>query len=210
MRRRRAAAAASPQRGFTLVDLLVVITLTGTIAGTMTSVFSGLAAQSAQALRAREVQALARSLLAEVKSMPFSPCDAGDARFRVARRAVVGPLPGCATQVDGAGPEPGETRYGVAAAARFDGVGDYHGFTMPGPGCATLCDRSGVPLAIAGRLVGCGLGVAVTPQALPGLAALDADGQAQALRIVVTVRCPGEPDVLAEGVRVRRALALDL
>lgn len=198
------------RRGFTLIDLLVVITLTGTIAGTMTTVFSRLAAQSAQALRSREVHTLARSLLTEVQSMPFGPCDADDARFRSASRAVVGPAPGCATRVDGAGPEPGETRYGATPATPFDGVSDYHGFTMPGPGCATFCARNGVPLGLAGRLAGCSAGVAVTPVALPGLSALDADGQAQALRIVVSVRCPGEPEVVAEGVRVRRVLAADL
>lgn len=113
-------------------------------------------------------------------------------------------LGGCQTQVDGLGSEPGESRYGASAATRFDGVSDYHGFTMPGPGCASFCDRAGVPLGLAGRLAGCNLGVAVVPQALPGLAALDADGRPQALRIVVTVRCPGAADVLAEGVRVRR------
>lgn len=205
--RRAPAVAAGRRRGFTLIDLLVVITITGTIAGTMTAVFSQLAAQSAMALRAREVQLLAQSLLAEVKSMPFSFCDADDPLMRSARRAVLGAaLAGCQTAVDGPGPEPGETRYGAAAATRFDGVNDYQGFSMPGPGCATFCDRSGAPLAVAGRLAGCRLGVAAVPQAMPGPAALDADGQARALRIVVTVRCPGEADVVAEAVRVRRAV----
>jgi MSHA pilin protein MshD len=195
-------------RGFTLIDLLLVISVTGVIAGTMTVVFSNLAAQSAEALRSREVQALATSMLAEVKAMPFGPCDADDARARLATRAVVGAaLGGCASLVDGLGAEAGESRYGASAATRFDGVSDYQGFTMPGPGCATFCDRSGAPLAIAGRLAGCSLGVAVVPQGLPGLPALDADGQPRALRIAVTVRCPGAADVVAEGVRVRRALS---
>lgn len=193
-----------PTRGFTLIDLLVVITITGTIAGTMTVVFSDLSARSAVALRSREAHTLANSMLAEVKSMPFTYCDANDPRVATAQRALLGAgATRCNTAVDGLGPEPGETRYGPGL--RFDGVSDYQGFTMPGPGCATLCDRNGAPLPVAGRLAGCSLAVAVAPVALPGLAALDIDGRPQALRIVATVRCPGVADSVAEAVRVRHS-----
>ena len=189
-------------RGFTLIDLVVVITLTGTLAGTMTVVFSRLAQQSAESLRGRETLMLAQSMLAEVRAMPFTYCDPNDANALNATAAFVGAL-GCTTTVDQLGPEAGESRYN--AAARFDGVSDYHGFTMPGPGCATFCDRNGVPLGGAARLAGCSLAVATTPVALPALAALDANGRAQALRIVVTVRCAGRADTVAEGVRVRHS-----
>ncbi|MBI5719471.1 MAG: hypothetical protein HZC37_17525 [Burkholderiales bacterium] len=182
--------------------MLIVITLTGTIAGTMTVVFSRLAGQSAEALRARERQALVQALLAEVRAMPFTYCDPQDARAALATGAFAGGS-GCAGPPDAFGPEAGESRY--AAANRFDGVSDYHGFTMPGPGCASFCDRNGTALAGAARFAGCSLAVATTPLALPGLAALDANGRPQALRIVVAMRCPGQGDTVAEGVRVRHA-----
>jgi len=190
------------RRGFTLIDLLVVITLTGTIAGSLTVVFSRLASQSAASLREREAQWLVQALLAEARAMPFTYCDPQDARAATATGAFVGPT-GCATSVDQLGPEPGESRYNPAA--RLDGVGDYQGFTMPGPCCATFCDRNGAPLGGAPRLAGCQLRVNTVPQAMPALPALDANGRAQALRIVVTLACPGRADVVAEGVRVRHA-----
>ena len=199
---RRAARSSNRRRGFTLIDLLVIITLTGTLAGTLTVVFSRLAAQSAEALRSREAQSFVHSLLAEVRSMPFTYCDAQDARVAVATAAVLGGS-GCASQIDALGPETGESRYNPAN--RFDGVSDYQGFTMPGPGCATLCDRNGTPLAVTGLLPGCTLSVTMAAQALPGIAALDVNGQAQALRILVRLRCPGLADTVAEGLRVRHA-----
>ncbi|MBL8342579.1 MAG: prepilin-type N-terminal cleavage/methylation domain-containing protein [Rubrivivax sp.] len=195
-------AALPRRRGFTLVDLLVVITVTGIIAGTLTGLFSNLAARSAEVLRQREALTLAQALLAEVRSMPFTYCDPQDARATLATGAFLGGT-GCATRVDAFGPEPGESRYNPAT--RFDGVSDYAGFTMPGPGCASFCDRNGAPLGGAARLAGCQLRVNTVAQALPGLPAFDANGRPQALRIIVTLACPGRADVVAEGVRVRHA-----
>lgn len=190
------------RHGFTLIDLLVIITLVGTLAGAMTVLFSRLAERSAGALRSREAMVLAESLLREVLSMPFTFCDPQDARATLATGAFSGGA-GCASVVDGLGPEPGETRY--APANRFDGVSDYQGFAMPGPGCATLCDRNGTPLPLAGALAQCRARVAMNAQALPGVAALDGNGRAQALRVVVTLACPGLADTVVQGVRVRHA-----
>ena len=134
--------------------------------------------------------------------MPFTFCDPQDARATLAQGAFVGAT-GCASAVDALGPEPGESRYN--AANRFDGVTDYQGFTMPGPGCAALCDRNGAPLALSGALAGCTATVTMNALALPGIAALDVNGRPQALRIVVRLRCPGLADTVAEGVRVRHA-----
>ncbi len=189
-------------RGFTLIDLLMVIVLTGIVAGTMTVVFSRLAEQSAQGLREKQAQILAQGLLAEVRAMPFTYCDPQDARVASASRARLGAAD-CATQVDGLGPEPGESRSNPAA--RFDGVSDYQNFSMPGPGCASLCDRNGSPLPVAGLLAACRASVLLAPLALPGVPALDGDGRPQALSISVSVACPGMATAVAEGVRLRYA-----
>lgn len=189
-------------RGFTLVDLLVVIVLLGIVAGTLTGLMSRLAAQSAQAMREREAIALVHGLLDEVMLMPMTLCDPQDPTAATAVRAVVG-AGGCAARVELQGPEPGESRYG---ASRFDNVNDYHGLQMPGPGCAGLCDASGNRIDSANSSwTGCSAAVVVGPVALPGVAALDADGQPQALRVLATLRCPGRPDAVAEGVRLRHA-----
>jgi len=198
-------AGARRSRGFTLIDVLVLIVLVGLVAGSMTVLFSRLAAQSAESARTRQALAVASALLDEVRMMPFSYCDAQDARARLAQRAVVGGT-GCATTLDAMGPEPGESRYAAAPANRFDSVTDYQGFTMPGAGCAGLCDAAGNLVNPAGTaLAGCSASVALTPAALPGLPALDADGRPQALRIDVTVACPGLSALTLQALRVRHA-----
>jgi MSHA pilin protein MshD len=190
--------------GFTLIDVLVLIVLVGSVAGGVTVLFSRLAAQSAESMRARQALGLAQSLLDEVRMMPMTYCDPQDARATLATGAIVGGA-GCATTVDALGPEPGETRYN--AANRFDGVSDYQGLAMPGPGCAGgICDIAGNLVNGPGSpLAGCSAQVAMAPQALPGIAALDANGRPQALRIVVTLSCPGRADTVVEGIRVRHA-----
>ena len=189
-------------RGFTLLDVLLVIVLLGIAAAAMTTLSARLSAQTAETLKMRQTLAFAQGLLDEVRHMPFSYCDPNDARAGVATGAFVGGS-GCASLVDGLGAEPGETRY--SATSRFDGVSDYQGFVMPGPGCAGLCDLNGLVLNATGPLIGCSARVTLAAQALPGIAALDANGRAQALRIVVAVTCPGTPAVYAEGLRVRHA-----
>jgi MSHA pilin protein MshD len=193
-------------QGFTLIDVLVMIVMLGVVAGSMTVLFSRLAAQSVQSLRETQAQALAQGLLAEVMAAPFTFCDPQDARVRLANAAVVGGL-GCASLVEGLGPEAGESRYGTGIATRLDNVSDYQGLTMPGPGCAGgLCSPAGTLLNPPGTpLAGCSAAVLMAAVALPGIAALDASGRPQVLRISVRVACPGRADTLAEGLRVRHA-----
>ena len=196
----------SPRRcagaGFTLLDVLLVIVLLGIVAAALTTISARLSAQTSETLKMRQALALAQGLLDEVRHMPFPYCDPNDARARLATGAFLGGT-GCASLVDGLGPEPGESRYN--AANRFDSVSDYQGFAMPGPGCAGLCDLNGVVLNATGPLIGCSVLVTLAAQALTGIAALDANGRPQTLRIVVAVTCPGAPPVYAEGLRVRHA-----
>jgi MSHA pilin protein MshD len=194
------------QRGFTLIDVLLVIVLLGIVAAALTATSARLASQSSQTLRSRQAFAVAQSLLDEVRHMPFTFCDGDDPNVLSATRARLGG-PDCALRVDVLGPEPGtaESRYGTTPATRFDNVSDYQGFTMPGPGCAGLCDMAGNVINATGPLAGCGARVNMVAQALPNIAALDADGQPQALRIAVTVTCPGIEAIYADGIRVRYA-----
>jgi MSHA pilin protein MshD len=192
------------QRGFTLVDVLLLIVLLGIVAAALVTTSAQLATQSSHTVRTRQAFALAQGLLDEVRHMPFTYCDANDARVATATGAFAGGT-GCATQVDALGPEVGESRYGATAATRFDGVSDYQGFAMPGPGCAGLCNLAGTVINATGPLTGCAANVTLAAQALTGIAALDANGRPQALRIVVAVTCPGSDAVYAEGIRVRHA-----
>lgn len=191
-------------RGFSLIDVLVLVVVLGVAAGTMTTLFTRLGAQSADAMRERQALALAQSLLDEVLMMPMTYCDPQDARAATATRALVA-IDGCASTVEALGPEPGETRY--SAASRFDNVSDYQGLALPGPGCpGGICDINGTLLNGPGStLAGCSAAVAMAPQAMPGIAALDANGRPQGLRVQVRLRCPGRADTLVEGVRLRHA-----
>lgn len=190
-------------RGFTLIDVLVLMVLLALVAGSLTVLFSRLSSASALALREREASTLAMALVKEAAAMPFTYCDADDARVRTATAAVLGPA-GCASLVDAMDPEPGESRHGPN---RFDHVSDFAGLVMPGPGCAGgICHPDGTLLNPPGSpLAGCSALLGVTPQALPGVAALDANGRPQALRITARVRCPGRADAVADAVRVRHA-----
>ena len=198
MRLRRPSTGRQP-RGVTLIDVLVIIVLLGLVAGTMSTVFSQMAVQTAVAVKQRQLLAAAYSLLDEIRAKPFTYCDPNDANVRTAANST-----GCAALIDAMGPEGGESRYN--AATRFDGVTDYQGLVVPGPGCAGLCDMAGNLINLAGTvLVGCSESVALAPLALPGIAATDAQGRPQALRIIVTLVCPGVADTVVEGVRVRHS-----
>lgn len=191
--------------GFTLIDVLVLIVLVGTVAGSLTVLFSRLSAQSAQTLRAQQALTLAQSLLHEVRAMPMTYCDPDDMQAGGANGAFVG-AGGCAATVDGFGPEGIEQR-AAAPPQRFDNVSDYHNLVMPGPSCAGgICDPSGALINPAGTpLAGCTARIITTAQAMPGIAALDANGRPQGLRVVVTVICPGIASTVVEGVRLRHS-----
>ncbi len=192
------------QGGFTLIDLLVMIVLLGVVGGAMTVLFTRLAAQSSDTLRARQVVAVAQALLNEVRMMPFTYCDPGDARVTLATGAFVGGT-GCNATVEAVGAEPGETR--ISVVNRFDNVSDYNNWVQPGPSCpAGLCDINGILLNGPGSpLQGCSTRVTTTPQAMPAVAALDANARPQSLRITVRVSCPNINDLVLDGIRMRHA-----
>lgn len=190
-------------RGFTLIDVLLVIVLLGIVSGALMTLSGRLATQSAETAKIRQAIAVAQALLEEVRHMPFTYCDPTDSNAALATSATIGGA-GCATTVDAMGPEPGESRYN--AANRFNGVSDYHLFTMPAGPCAGLCDIAGNLINGAGSpLTGCSARVVLAAQALPGIAALDVNGRPQALLISVSVACPGVTPLVLQGIRVRHA-----
>jgi MSHA pilin protein MshD len=179
-------------RGFTLIDVLVLITLLGIVAGAVTALFMNMAKQSAEVMRTRQVISVAQSLLNEIEMMPFTNCDPNIS------------VSGCGPTAEAMGPEAGEVRYHTVATTlntRFDNVNDYNGFTEPNVRCAGICDIQGTVLNPAGStLEGCTSAVTVAPQAMTGIA------NTEGLLITVTITCPGITRLTLQGVRTRYAL----
>lgn len=189
-------------RGFSLMELLLVIVVLGIAAGSVMNVATRSGRMSAEMLREQQMLAVAASLLDEVNGMPFTYCDPDEPgnNARSAASSAACALP------EVLGPEGGETRL-VAGTPRFDNVTDYNGYTMPGPGCATLCDSTGATLSVAngGNMSACNAAVAVAAVGVGGTAALDASGRPQSVRVRVTVACPGLTSVVLESFRLRYA-----
>lgn len=176
-------------QGFTLIDVLVLITLVGLVAGAMTLVFTGMAKHSAEVMRTRQAISVAQALLNEIRLMPFTTFDLKTA--------------GATAVLEAVGPELGEVRYHTAATnldTRFDNPNDYNGLAQPGPGCAGICDIQGTVLNPPGSaLNGCSSNVTVAPQAMTGIP------NADALLISVTVSCLGIDPITLQGIRTRYA-----
>lgn len=187
------------QRGFTLVELLMVIVVLGIAAGTLSVVSTRSAQWSAEMLRQQQAMSLGNAILDEVRAMPFTYCDPNDANALTATSQA-----GCTSPVmqerllPAAGPQPGEVRLGATPVTRFDNVGDYNGWSAP---ANTLLDASGNVLTAAlPTVAACTVAVAVVAQAFAGVPATDA------ARMTVTVACPGQiAPYVVDGVRVRYA-----
>lgn len=171
-------------RGLTLIELLLFIVVVGIALTAMLRVFVTATTASADPMIRRQQLAIAESLLREVQLMPLTWCDPTDANVEAATAAT-----GCASLVEAAGPEAGQTRYGPN---HFNNVGDYHGFSMSG-----IRDIGNV--AVAG-LSGYSVAVAVTPAALDTLTA-----GGEALKISVTVTGPDASSLVLQGWRTRYA-----
>lgn len=187
-------------RGVTLIDALLLIALVGTLAAGNGLLMSRLAVAAAQTGQELQMLQAAKGLMTEIMAMPMTYCDRDDLNVTTAQQALLGAT-GCATLIDSIGPELGETRLGPL---RFDHVSDWAGYVMPGLGCAGICDSTGT-LVAAGALSGCSARVTVSPQAWGGVPALDVRGQAQVLRVRVTLVCPGRADISLESLRLRDA-----
>ena len=177
-------------RGFTLVELMVIIVVLGIAAATLTTVSVRSAEMSASMLVEQQALMVANSMLDEVRAMPFTYCDPSD--------SAVSNGPPCAlTEV--LGPEPGETRLGPAS--RFDNVNDYNGLVIP---ANTLRDANGnLVTPNLPAVANCTIRVLVAPQAIASVPSIP---NTEAVRITVIVGCPGQLNpVTVDAVRIRYA-----
>jgi MSHA pilin protein MshD len=182
--------------GATLVELIVFIVIVSlAVAGVLLAINMATRGGADPMIR-KNALSIAEALLEEVSLMPFTYCDADDAQAATATAATLGAT-GCLATVDGIGPEAGESRY--AAATPFDHIDDYNGFSM-----SPIVDITNS--AIAG-LANYSAAVAVTVPAggLGGIAATDANGQANVLLITVTVNGPQNTSVVLQGYRTKYA-----
>lgn len=183
----------TPARGFTLIEVLVVIVVIGIAAVTLTMVSARSSTLSATMLREQQAFNLASTLLEEVKRLPFTYCDPDldSAHAPTALNAA-----GCTVQ-EVLGPEGGQTRTGTSPLA-FNNVNDYNNFAMTG---AAMTDAYGNAIgANLPSLVNCTARVAEQNVVFAGLPL------AETLRIQVTVTCPElNAPVMVEGIRVRYA-----
>lgn len=182
--------------GFTLIELIVFIVIVSvSVAGVLLAINTATRSGTDPMIRKNAI-AIAEGMLEEVSLMPFTFCDADDAQATTATSSAVGAA-GCtsAATVNAIGPEAGETRY--ASATPFDHVDDYNGFSMN-----PIVDITNTAI---GTLTSYSATVSVAATALGSIAATDAQGQANALLITVTVSGPQNTTVVLQGYRTKYA-----
>ena len=181
------------RRGFTLIELVVFITIVGIATGGVLLAYDHAVRGSADPIVRKQALAIAESLLEEIQQMPFTYCDPDDPAASQATSAAVCAIP------ETAGPEAGETRY--SAATPFDNVNDYGGATSGAPGFSMAPIRDLTDVAITG------LGAytaSVTLTDVPG-GTLPGVPAGEALLLTVTVTGPSNVSVTLDSYRTRYA-----
>jgi MSHA pilin protein MshD len=150
--------------------------------------FDNSARGGADAMVKKQALAIAESMLAEIKQMPFTFCDPNDPAVTTAASAAACAIP------EAMGPEAGETRYSTTTP--FDNVNDYNGYNTAAEVPAGIKDLTGNPI---GGLSGYNVSVAMTQPVFGGIVAADS------LNIVVTVTGPFNVTAIVDGYRARYA-----
>lgn len=179
------------QRGATLIELVMFIMIIGIALSGVLLAMDQITSHSAGSMVRKQALAVAKSLLEEVESMPYTYCDPDDANATSATTATVGGA-GCAVTVEALGPEAGETRY---AAPKFDNVNDYHGFSMSG----------GIRDISNAAIIGLDEYAASVVVAAPVSGLGDIAAASGVLYITVTVAGPADTQIVLDGYRTRYA-----
>lgn len=179
-----------PQRGMTLIELIVFIVIVSVAVTGILAVFNVSVRASADPLIRKQMLAVAEAMMSEITLHPFTYCDPSDGNVRFANAADTA-AGNCTTPASppAAG---GKTRY--SAATPFDNVGNYQGFTMT-PDTRDLTNTvslAGFSVSVAVTEVGGGAG------SLSGLAA------SAVLQIAVTVS-HGADTLTLTGYRFRHS-----
>lgn len=182
---------ASRQSGLTLVELVIFIVVIGIAASGVLLVMNYTASRGADPQLRKQALAVAEALLEEVEMSGFTYCDPQDANFLTATGAFVG-VNGCASIVENAGPEPGNTR-------PYDNVNDYvAAYDIPQP---IIGDVTGNDILIP---AGYSATLLETPETLGGIVSSASPASTNVLRLAVTVSYSGG-SVTLEGYRTRYA-----
>jgi len=176
------------RRGFTLIELVVFISIVGIALGGVLAAYDFSARDSADPIVRKQALAIAESLFEEIQQMPFTYCDPDDPAVSSAANPAA-----CAT-AEAIGPEAGETRY--SNTTPFDNVNDYHGYDTAAEMPPGIKDLSGSPIAGLALYNG---RVTVADAALPGIPA------GEVLLITVEVTGPRNVSVRLDGYRTRHA-----
>ncbi len=173
------------QAGLSLIELILFMLIISVALVGITQIVNLTTVASADPLREKQALAIAESLLEEIELQAFTFCDPDDPQAGTAEVALVA-ANGCsdaaliqvATPTNFGGTE---TRTG---ALRFDNVGDYHGYNMPGA------------VDINGNVIDAALGGYTT--------SVDVFLTGEVMRIDVRV-VSGQTNVLLTGYRYRYA-----
>lgn len=183
-----------PQRGLTLIELIVFIVIVGIALVGVLSVLNMTNQHSADPLIRKQMLSIAEALLEEVEMQPFTFCDPDDPQAALATNALaynVTTNPHGCNITQGIGPTTVEGEARGDATYPFDNVGDYAGLSLSSP----IPDINGYN---TNSPPGYSATIDVSPAALGTVA--------DALRITVTVKFATTNDSLTlEGYRTRYA-----
>lgn len=184
-------------RGATLIELIMFIVIISVGLAGILGVMNLTTRASADPLIQKQALAIAEAYLEEVLAAPFTYCDPDDAHAATAESTgAVNPADTlvCATTLEAMGSE-GETR--GSTTTPYDNVNDYNSLAAGAP-----ASIDGTPITVLGAYQ---VAVAVTAEAISTVAANDANGRSQSLRVTVTVTGPSNTSVTLDGYRTRYA-----
>lgn len=172
-------------RGFTLIELVIFIVVTGIATAGVLLVMNYVASRSADPQLRKEALSVAEALLEEVEMSGFTYCDPLDANFHTATSPA-----GCASFPENVGPEPGNAR-------PYDNVNDYvSAYGIPQPVIGDVTGNAAlIPPGYSATLT-------ETPETLGGIISGSSPSSTNVLRLTVTVSYSGG-SVTLEGYRAR-------